>query len=53
MVIVEGWKRVIDEIVTPRQSYEYQVDTREAQRLALLRALVRREIEREGLRAQA
>jgi len=25
LMVVEGWKRVIDEIVTPRQSHEYQV----------------------------
>jgi elongation factor 3 len=79
LIIIEGQKRQIDEIVTRRklkQSYEYEVslkglssseniwlprddlvkrgfekkvievDTREAQRLGLLRPLVRREIEK-------
>ncbi|KAI0806825.1 P-loop containing nucleoside triphosphate hydrolase protein [Fomes fomentarius] len=78
-VVVEGQKRIIDEIITRKklkQSYEYEisfknmssseniwmprdellkrgfekkvleVDTREAQRLGLLRPLVRREIEK-------
>ncbi|KAI0035012.1 P-loop containing nucleoside triphosphate hydrolase protein [Vararia minispora EC-137] len=78
IVVVEGQKRIIDEIITRKklkQSYEYEVsfkgmssseniwlsrddlvkrgfekkvlevDTREAQRLGLLRPLVRREIE--------
>ncbi|KAI0737935.1 P-loop containing nucleoside triphosphate hydrolase protein [Daedaleopsis nitida] len=79
IVVVEGQKRIIDEIITRKklkQSYEYEVsfknmssseniwiprddlikrgfekkvlevDTREAQRLGLLRPLVRREIEK-------
>jgi len=79
LVVVEGQKRIIDEILTRKklkQSYEYEVsfkalssseniwlsrddlikrgfekkvlevDTREAQRLGLLRPLVRREIEK-------
>ncbi|KAI6164184.1 polyketide synthetase [Pisolithus thermaeus] len=57
LYVHEGQKRIIDEIISRKklkQSYEYEylskkvleVDTREAQRLGLLRPLVRREIEK-------